>query len=104
MVEDPDAPSGTLVHWVVWGLDPEQPSLDAGQVPAGATQGDTSFGGEGYGGPCPPPGDPHRYVFRLFALSEPLDLAAGRSAGDLRDALAGTVIAEGAFTGLYGRE
>lgn len=104
VVEDPDAPSGTFVHWVIWGIDPELPSLGVGEVPAAVTQGGTDFGGEGYGGPCPPAGNPHRYVFTVFALSEPLDLAAGASAGELRDAVAGVVVAEGSFMGLYGRD
>jgi Raf kinase inhibitor-like YbhB/YbcL family protein len=103
LVEDPDAPSGTFVHWVMWGVDPGQSSVAAGEVPAGAQQGSNDFGRQGYGGPCPPPGDPHRYVFTVFAASQPLSLVAGSSADDLRRALADHTLAAGALTGRYGR-
>ena len=68
VVDDPDAPGGTFVHWTVWGLAPATTALD-GQLPAGAVQGQNDFGRAGYVGPCPPPGDgAHRYRFRVVAL------------------------------------
>lgn len=103
VLEDPDAPGGTFVHWVMWGLSPGKPSLAAGEVPAGVVQGDNDFGRRGYGGPCPPAGDPHRYVFTLFALAEPLSLAPGSTAAELRNAIADTAVARGSLTGRYGR-
>jgi Raf kinase inhibitor-like YbhB/YbcL family protein len=61
VVEDPDAPAGTFVHWVLWRLDPGQAGLGQGQVPAGVPEGRNDFGRVGWGGPCPPRGsDPHR--------------------------------------------
>jgi Raf kinase inhibitor-like YbhB/YbcL family protein len=103
LVEDPDAPGGTFTHWVMWGINPGRSSLGEGEVPAGAVQGTNDFGRLGYGGPCPPPGPPHRYVFTVFALSEPLDLPAGASAADLKRAMAGTVLDSGQLTGWYQR-
>jgi Raf kinase inhibitor-like YbhB/YbcL family protein len=102
LVDDPDA--GTFVHWVVWGLDPAAGRLAEGEVPDGAVQGRNGFGKRGYGGPCPPKGDdPHRYVFTLFALSRPLALEAGASAGELKDAVADTLLAQGQLVGRYAR-
>jgi Raf kinase inhibitor-like YbhB/YbcL family protein len=101
LVEDPDAPGGTFVHWVAWGIDPSKAALAEGESPPGA--GTNGFGRRGYGGPCPPKGAPHRYVFTVFALSRRLDLAAGASAQDLRRAMAGGVVAEGRLVGRYAR-
>ncbi len=77
IVEDPDAPSGTFVHWVVYNLPPATTQIDAGvkqdaAMPGGGVQGRNDFGRLGYGGPCPPPGSPHHYHFRLFALNSQL--------------------------------
>lgn len=103
VVEDPDAPGGTFVHWVVWGLDAGLPGLGQGEVPA-AREGRNDFGRAGWGGPCPPRGsDPHRYVFTLLALSEPLAVEAGASADRVKRAAEGKVLAEGRLIGLYGR-
>src|SRR5437762_6437024 len=66
--EDPDAPRGTFTHWVMWNLPAEARELGEGAPPGGAIQGKNDFGKIGYGGPAPPPGKPHRYVFRLDAL------------------------------------
>jgi Raf kinase inhibitor-like YbhB/YbcL family protein len=101
LVEDPDAPRGTFVHWVAWGLDPSDTTLEQGATPAGT--GTNGFGRRGYGGPCPPRGAPHRYVFTVFALSRRLDLRPGASADQLRRAVAGATIAEGRLIGRYGR-
>lgn len=104
VVEDPDAPGGTFVHWVVWGLDAGLPGLGQGEVPGAAREGRNDFGRGGWGGPCPPRGsDPHRYVFTLLALSEPLAVEAGASADRVKRAAEGKVLAEGRLTGLYGR-
>ena len=102
--EDPDAPGGTFVHWVVSGLDPSLPGLSEGQVPAGAVEGQNDYGDLGYGGPRPPAGDPaHRYFFRLYASSEPLGLSPGASADDLRSALTSKELARGTLVGTYER-
>lgn len=104
LVDDPDAPRGTFVHWVLWGLDPAASGLAEGEVPDGARRGRNGFGKQGYGGPCPPKGDePHRYVFTLFAVSEPLTLEAGASAADLKRAVGDKLLAQGRLVGRYGR-
>ena len=104
LVEDPDAPGGTFVHWVLWAVSPTTKALPEGSVPPSARQGRNSFGSSDYRGPCPPKGKgAHRYVFTLFALSEALNLPAGASADTLKRAMAGKVLAEGRITAHYGR-
>ncbi|MFF4352974.1 YbhB/YbcL family Raf kinase inhibitor-like protein [Streptomyces sp. NPDC001530] len=103
LVEDPDAPRGTFVHWVVWGIDPHETGLGTGAVPSGAEQGRNGFGKSGYGGPCPPKGKPHRYVFSVFAADAKPTLSKDASADDVRRALAGHTAAYGTLVGLYGR-
>jgi Raf kinase inhibitor-like YbhB/YbcL family protein len=105
LVEDPDAPRGTFVHWLLWGLDAQKISeLAEGSVPEGSREGTNGMGRTGWGGPCPPPGDsPHRYIFTLFALDKPLDLPEGASARELRDAMEGAILAQGELMGTYGR-
>jgi Raf kinase inhibitor-like YbhB/YbcL family protein len=104
LVEDPDAPGGTFVHWLLWGLAPGVSELPEGSVPDGARQGTNGFGKLGWGGPCPPRGHgPHRYVFTLHALAEPLHVDEGATADQLRAAIEGKVIAQGQLIGLYGR-
>src|SRR5262245_56890092 len=77
--EDPDAPSGTFDHWVIYNLPSGMRELQAGiaaveTLPIGARQGKNGWGTVGYRGPCPPPGTPHRYFFRLYALDVILDV------------------------------
>src|SRR5438128_2735327 len=67
IVEDPDAPSGTFVHWLAWNIEPTERALQEGDA-AATNQGTNGFGGVGWAGPSPPPGRPHRYVFKLYAL------------------------------------
>lgn len=93
VVDDPDAPAGTWVHWVLWGLPAGRQELPEGisaedAVLGGARQGTNGFGNLGYGGPCPPPGKPHRYVFELHALREAPDLEAGATKEELLEAIA----------------
>lgn len=103
LCEDPDAPGGTFLHWVAWGIPPGAGRLAEGVQDPGMKTGVNGFGSRGYRGPCPPPGKPHRYFFRVFALDAPLGLAAGASAGELRKAMKGHVLAEGELIGTYGR-
>jgi Raf kinase inhibitor-like YbhB/YbcL family protein len=99
VMEDPDAPSGTFVHWTVLDIPADAPAL-----PRDATEGANSFGDRGYGGPCPPEGDePHRYVFLLYALKAPLGLEAGAEPGEVRAAIEREAIASGQLTGRFGR-
>jgi Raf kinase inhibitor-like YbhB/YbcL family protein len=104
LVEDPDAPGGTFVHWTVWDLSARSGGLRDGRVPDGASQGTNSFGHTRYDGPCPPKGDqPHHYRFLLYALREPLGLDAGAKPEDVQQAIAGGALASGQLIGRFGR-
>jgi Raf kinase inhibitor-like YbhB/YbcL family protein len=84
--EDPDAPRGTFVHWLVSGIAPKDAVLDAGQIPGGSVLGRNDFGNTGWDGPQPPPGAAHRYYLRLYALNAPANLRPGFDADQLRRA------------------
>jgi Raf kinase inhibitor-like YbhB/YbcL family protein len=106
--DDPDAPRGTWLHWTLYNLPAEAVELDAGvpllpELPSGARQGMTDFGRVGYGGPCPPPGKPHRYFFRLYALGAVLNLAPGVKRAELEAAMRDHVLATGTLMGTYER-
>jgi hypothetical protein len=106
--EDPDAPRGTWDHWLIWNLPATRLGLPEGVptdevLPDGSRQGRNSGKKTGYSGPCPPPGDPHRYVFRVYALSTPLDLPAGATKSKLLEAMQGRVLGAGTLVGLFGR-
>lgn len=101
VVDDPDAPRGTFTHWTVWGLAPSDSLADG--VPAGAVEGRNDFGSVGYRGPCPPPGAPHRYRFRVFAVDTPVGLETGATATRLHEAMASHVLAEGRREAMFGR-
>jgi Raf kinase inhibitor-like YbhB/YbcL family protein len=103
IVDDPDAPVGTWVHWLLWNIDPKTVEIPEGTIPAGAVEGTTSFGSGGYGGPCPPSGT-HRYFFKLSAVNTRLNLPAGAGVRELQEALAGHVLAEAQLMGLYSRK
>ena len=103
VMDDPDAPVGVWVHWVLWNIDPETSQIAHGSVPAGAEQGVNSWERTGYGGPCPPSGT-HRYYFRLYALKERLELPSSASRRELDRAMAGKVLARCELLGLYGRK
>jgi Raf kinase inhibitor-like YbhB/YbcL family protein len=107
-VTDPDAPSGTFTHWVLYNLPAKTSELSAGisnerQLANGARQGRNDFGKVGYGGPCPPRGAPHRYVFTLSALDTELNLPSGATRAQLEDAMNGHVLARGELVARYGR-
>jgi len=109
IVDDPDAPAGTWVHWVLYDLPgsaselPED--LPKGQyLPNGAKQGLNDFKHLGYGGPCPPKGNPHRYLFKLYALDTSLDLKPGATKKELEGAIGKHVLAQGQLIGTYKRK
>lgn len=97
IVDDPDAPRGTWLHWLVWNI-PVGPLIKEGDVPG--IEGMNDFGRTNYGGPCPPSGS-HRYFFRLFALDNLLDLARGSSRSQLEQAMKGHIVAYGELMGRY---
>jgi Raf kinase inhibitor-like YbhB/YbcL family protein len=105
--DDPDAPAGTWVHWVIYNIPGEVRELAEG-IPArdvlenGTTQGSNDFRRIGYGGPCPPRGT-HRYYFKLYALDTKLDAGAGISKKELIRAMEGHILAEGQLMGKYKR-
>ena len=100
--DDPDAPVGTWVHWVVWNLPGTTTEIAEGALPAGVAEGHNGWGRSGWGGPSPPSGT-HRYVFRLLALDTVLSLPASTDAAALRRAMAGHVLGEAELMGTYSR-
>lgn len=108
IVDDPDAPAGTWVHWVVYDIPATLPGLPAGvcskgQVPGVGTQGVNDFGRVGWGGPCPPHGRAHRYVLTLYALDTELALPARKTKQDVLTALDGHVLGRAELIGRYRR-
>jgi Raf kinase inhibitor-like YbhB/YbcL family protein len=97
IIEDPDAPHGTYVHWIVWNIRPNDAIAEASNP---GISGVNSFGKTGYGGPCPPSGS-HRYFFRVYALDIELDLLAGSDKKALIDAMKDHILAEGVLMGYY---
>jgi hypothetical protein len=102
IVDDPDAPIGTFVHWVLYDLPPDLDSLPEG-VRGMGTEGINDFRKTGYGGPCPPRGSEHRYFFKVYALDTTTGLKAGVSKRDLENAMRGHILAQGQLIGIYGR-
>lgn len=106
--DDPDAPVGTWDHWIIYDLPASLSGLPEGvgkssPPPSGAVEGKNSWNKLGYGGPCPPPGKPHRYFFKLYALKAGLGLKAGATKGELMAAMNGLVISSSELIGTYGR-
>ncbi len=103
IADDPDAPMGTWVHWVVWNIPPDTREIGEDSVPSGAQQGINDFRKHDYGGPCPPSGT-HRYFFKAYALDRALDLSENSRKEDLEKAMKGHVLAEALIIGLYKRK
>jgi len=106
--DDPDAPRGTFTHWVLLNVPANSSELKPGVSSAsvgggGAIEGKNDFGKSGYGGPSPPPGKPHRYFFKLYALNGLLELKSGVSKSDVLTAMKGRVLGEAQLMGTYGR-
>ena len=109
IADDPDAPVGTWVHWVIYDLPPTATGLGedqrkAPQLENGAKQGVNDFRKTGYGGPAPPPGKTHRYYFKLYALDAMTGLKPGATKQDLVKAMDGHVLGEGQLMGTYQRQ
>ncbi|HTZ47892.1 MAG TPA: YbhB/YbcL family Raf kinase inhibitor-like protein [Verrucomicrobiae bacterium] len=106
IADDPDAPVGTWVHWVIFNIPATSRALAQNypkdeQSVDGTRQGKNDFDKTGYGGPCPPPGKVHRYFFKLYALDTKLNLNAGATKKDLEHAIQGHVLARGEYVGRY---
>ena len=108
IVDDPDAPVGTWVHWVIFNIPASAHGLHGGfekkdQLADGTRQGQNDFRKIGYNGPCPPPGKPHRYFFKLYALNAELSLRPGATKGDLEQAMKGHILGQAEWMGRYQR-
>jgi len=102
--DDPDAPVGTWVHWVLFNIPAETRELpEQGLPPGGSVDGKNSWGRTGYGGPCPP-GGTHRYFFKLYALDTTLDLPAGVDKAKLLKAMEGHILGQADLMGTYSRK
>jgi len=108
LADDPDAPVGNWNHWTMWNLPATLGGLAEGvaktaHLEGGSRQGQNDFRKTGYNGPCPPPGKPHRYYFKLFALDAGLELKAGAGKAQLEAAMKGHILAQAEWMGRYGR-
>jgi len=100
LVEDPDAPSGTFIHWVVYDIPPDTETI--GEKTDPGTLGTTSYNKVSYGGPCPPSGS-HRYFFKLYALDRELGSGPGLNKKQVEQAMSGHILAQTELVGLYER-
>lgn len=108
LCEDPDAPLGTWTHWIIFNIPPDVMELSAElekkeHLERGMTQGINDFGYAGYGGPCPPKGEEHRYFFRIYALDITLNLGPAVKRKEFLRALNENILDEGQLMGIYGR-
>lgn len=101
IVEDPDAPGGVFTHWVLYNLSADRFRIIENE--RAGVQGANDFLGLGYGGPCPPEGEAHRYYFRVYALDTTLSLRPGASVKVLREAMEGHILAQGELMARYSR-
>ena len=99
IMDDPDAPHGTYVHWVTWNIPPDTHELADGIVLS--KKGLNHYGNLGYDGPCPPPGKSHRYYFKVYALNTLLELPEGSSKEELEKAMTGHIIKQAELMGTY---
>jgi Raf kinase inhibitor-like YbhB/YbcL family protein len=102
LIDDPDAPSGDWVHWIVWNIDSKINQIKQDSFPKLAVQGLNDFNKNEYGGPCPPSGV-HRYFFKLYALDTKLNLGKTSKKQDVLNAMKNHVIDRAELVGLYGR-
>ncbi|MFA7659480.1 MAG: YbhB/YbcL family Raf kinase inhibitor-like protein [Candidatus Gastranaerophilaceae bacterium] len=102
IVDDPDAPIGTWVHWLLYNIPVGTTRIDAKNLPQGVKQGITDFGRTGWGGPCPPSGT-HRYFFKLYAIDKTLDLTGGATKAQLENEIKNHIIEKAEIIGLYKR-
>lgn len=103
IVDDPDAPMGTWVHWTMWNIDPKTEKIEENNVPYGAVEGMTSFKKLGYGGPCPPSGV-HHYYFKIYAIDTMLALSNKSDKLEIEKEINGRILDQAELVGLYSRE
>ena len=109
IVDDPDAPTGDFIHWMLYnlpgtatGLPENLPKVE--NLEDGAMQGRNGFNRMGFGGPCPPPGSAHRYRFTLYALRSDVEIAAGATATELESAMKNLILEQTQLIGTYARK
>ncbi len=102
IVDDPDAPSGTFTHWVIWNIHTDTNTVAEGATPVESQEGTNSAGVVGYTPPCPPSGQ-HRYFFTLYALDAKLGLDGKATKADVEKAMHGHVMMESLLVGVYSR-
>jgi Raf kinase inhibitor-like YbhB/YbcL family protein len=103
IVDDPDAPAGTWVHWILWNINHSTKDIKENTIPQGSEQGMNDFRKRSYGGPCPPSGT-HRYFFKLYALDTMLALGLNTTKTSLEKAIKGHIVAQSELIGLYKRK
>ena len=103
IMDDPDAPMGTWVHWLIWNMSPQTTEILENSVPTSSVEGTTSWRRTGYGGPCPPSGT-HRYFFKLYALDIALNLSPQTDKAGLEKAMAGHILDKTELIGLYKKQ
>jgi len=103
VVDDPDAPGGTFVHWTVWNISPHIKEIPENSCPQNSVEGITDSGRSGYCGPCPPYGT-HRYFFKLFALNTTLDLDTSVKAANIEKEIEENILVKTQLVGLYRRQ
>jgi Raf kinase inhibitor-like YbhB/YbcL family protein len=101
IMDDPDAPSGTYVHWILYNMSPATIQVNENALPPASLEGLTTKGDKGYKGPCPPEGQTHHYYFKLYALNKELDLKEGVSIDEINEAIEDSVIEQCEIIGLY---
>ena len=102
IVDDPDAPNGDWVHWVVFNMEPQTLGIEENRKPTNGVESMTSFGKPGFGAPCPPSGT-HRYFFKLYALDKMLDLIAIVDKKEVEDAMQGHILEQAELIGLFSK-
>lgn len=103
IMDDPDAPVGIWVHWILWNIPPHTREIKENRPPSGTVLGLNNWNRISYGGPCPPYGT-HRYYFKLYALDTTLNLAPASTRADLERAMQGHILAQGELMGTYRRK
>lgn len=103
LLEDPDAPTGTFTHWVLYDMSPATLQIVEDSMPVTGTAGLNDFGLNGYGGPCPPPGMLHHYIFKVYALDMQLDLPGDVVRDEVVQAMEGHILDSSELVGTYAR-
>jgi len=103
IVDDPDAPAGIWVHWLLWNIDAKTQNIAENSVPNSSVQGKNDFDENSFGGPCPPSGT-HHYAFKLYALDSMLSLPPSTNKSGLEKAMKGHILAEAQLIGTYSKK